>query len=56
MLAPISQVGYEALHRAGYTRDSLRGSNTGVYVGAGTPDWATLLAEEQGPPRGPYTR
>ncbi|CAM9860087.1 unnamed protein product, partial [Ectocarpus sp. 13 AM-2016] len=51
------EVGYEALHRAGFTRDSLRGSDTGIFVGACGTDWATLLAEGgAAAPRGPYTR
>ncbi|CAM9641834.1 unnamed protein product, partial [Scytosiphon promiscuus] len=49
------EVGYEALHRAGFTRETLRGSDTGIFVGACGTDWATLLAEGRGPPRGPYT-
>ncbi|CAB1118032.1 unnamed protein product [Ectocarpus sp. CCAP 1310/34] len=50
------EVGYEALHRAGFTRDSLRGSDTGIFVGACGTDWATLLAEGgAAAPRGPYT-
>ncbi|CAM9330329.1 unnamed protein product, partial [Sphacelaria rigidula] len=49
------EVGYEALHRAGMNRESLRGSNTGVFVGACGTDWATRLAEGAGPPRGTYT-
>ncbi|CAN0397719.1 unnamed protein product, partial [Hapterophycus canaliculatus] len=49
------QVGYEALHRAGFTRESVRGSDTGIFVGACGTDWATLLAEGRGPPRSAYT-
>lgn len=58
LTAPPLQVGYEALHRAGFTLDSLEGSDTGIFVGACGTDWATLLAEGAagGPPRGPYTR
>lgn len=50
------QVGYEALHRAGLNLESLRGSNTGVFVGACGTDWAARLAEGAGPARGTYTR
>lgn len=51
-----NQVGYEALHRAGYSRETLRGSDTGIFVGACGTDWAAMLAEGNGPARGPYTR
>ncbi|CAN0380853.1 unnamed protein product, partial [Discosporangium mesarthrocarpum] len=38
------EVGYEALHRAGFTRTSLEGSPTGVFVGACGMDWVSMMA------------
>ncbi|CAM9906150.1 unnamed protein product, partial [Chrysoparadoxa australica] len=36
------EVGYEALYKAGYSKASLSGSNTGVFVGACMNDWTHL--------------
>lgn len=34
---------FQALHRAGYGRDELQGSRTGVFVGAGPSEWTKAL-------------
>ncbi|KAH8749881.1 thiolase-like protein [Diaporthe sp. PMI_573] len=34
---------FQALHRAGYTRDELQGSRTGVFVGTGPSGWTNAL-------------
>merc|ERR1719162_1202774 len=36
------EVGYEALHDSGATKESLRGSNTGIFVGIQNTDFAQL--------------
>ncbi|CAM9593565.1 unnamed protein product, partial [Chrysoparadoxa australica] len=38
------EVGYEALYKAGYSKASLSGSSTGVFVGACMNDWNQLMA------------
>jgi acyl transferase domain-containing protein len=44
------EVSWEALERAGYAADRLKGSMTGVFVGISSWDYANLLTEA--PPRG----
>merc|ERR1719487_1966690 len=45
------EVGFEALHNAGSTKVSLMGSETAVYVGVTTADWAHVRGRADA---GPY--
>uniref|UniRef100_A0A0G4GLE9 Ketosynthase family 3 (KS3) domain-containing protein n=1 Tax=Chromera velia CCMP2878 TaxID=1169474 RepID=A0A0G4GLE9_9ALVE len=41
------EVAFEALHDAGYSKESIRGSNCGVYLGAASPEWQHVDKEMQ---------
>lgn len=43
------EIGWQAIEHAGYTPDSLAGSNTGVFIGASGSDYARLLDQSRNP-------
>nr|WP_235674218.1 type I polyketide synthase [Mycolicibacter hiberniae] len=45
----LMEVTWEALEHAGITREAIRGTSTGVFVGVTTSDYAVLAAERLGP-------
>ncbi|WP_131810415.1 type I polyketide synthase, partial [Mycolicibacter heraklionensis] len=45
----LMEVAWEALEHAGITKEAIRGSQTGIFVGMTTNDYAVLAAERTGP-------